>query len=157
MAFISVLLQIFWKKFYRNVSGVVLYQPYEFCPNRWFWLVTMTTKRLNFHTHKKKTLQTSASQKPYSLQSCTFRWALWPMGLWLHFQCIPSNLKICNKVHNLMNHKNWVTARHVKFACAIYIILCISLAGSGMATFLFNNQTGPAKLLKPILIMNMSV
>ena len=31
MAFISVLLQIFWKTFYRNVSGVVLYQPYEFC------------------------------------------------------------------------------------------------------------------------------
>ena len=48
MAFISVLLQMFWKKFYRNVSGVVLYQPYEFCPNRWFWLVVMATERLNF-------------------------------------------------------------------------------------------------------------
>ena len=24
------------KKFYRNVSGVVLYQPYEFCTNRRF-------------------------------------------------------------------------------------------------------------------------
>ena len=22
------------KKFYINISGVVLYQPYEFCPNR---------------------------------------------------------------------------------------------------------------------------
>ena len=27
LAFISVLLQMFWKNFYRNVSGVVLYQP----------------------------------------------------------------------------------------------------------------------------------
>ena len=24
-------------KFYWNVSGLVFYQPYEFCPNRWFW------------------------------------------------------------------------------------------------------------------------
>ena len=47
LAFISVLLQIFWKTCYRNVSGVVLYQPYEFCPNRWFWLVAMATERLN--------------------------------------------------------------------------------------------------------------
>ena len=29
------LLQMFWKKFYRNVSGVVLYQPYEFWGARW--------------------------------------------------------------------------------------------------------------------------
>ena len=54
MAFISVLLQIFWKKFYRNVSGVVLYQPYEFCPNRWFWLVAKATKRLNFQKKYSK-------------------------------------------------------------------------------------------------------
>ena len=27
---ISVFLHIFWQKFYRNVSGVVVYQPYEF-------------------------------------------------------------------------------------------------------------------------------
>ena len=34
LAFISVLLQMFRKRFYRNVSEIVLYQPYEFCPNR---------------------------------------------------------------------------------------------------------------------------
>ena len=54
MAFISVLLQIFWKKVYRNVSGVVLYQPYEFCLNRWFWLVSMATERLNFRKKYSK-------------------------------------------------------------------------------------------------------
>ena len=55
MAFISVLLQIFWKKkFYRNVSGVVLNQPYEFCPNHWFWLVAMATEKLNFRKKYSK-------------------------------------------------------------------------------------------------------
>ena len=52
-AFISVLLQIFWQKFYWNVSGVVVYQLYAFCPNHWFWLVAMATERLNFWERKK--------------------------------------------------------------------------------------------------------
>ena len=43
-----MLLQIFWQKFYRNVPGVVLYKPYEFCLNRWIWLVAMATEMLNF-------------------------------------------------------------------------------------------------------------
>ena len=47
MAFIAVLQQILWQKFYWNVSGVVLYQPYEFCPK-------MATERLNFSRKKKK-------------------------------------------------------------------------------------------------------
>ena len=51
---ISVLLQIFWQMFYWNVSGIVLYQPYEFCSNRWFWLVAMATKRLNFRKQYSK-------------------------------------------------------------------------------------------------------
>ena len=54
MAFISVLLQIFWKKFHRNVSWVVLYQPNEFCPNRWFWLVPMASEKLNFRKKYSK-------------------------------------------------------------------------------------------------------
>ena len=33
LAFISVLLQIFCQKYYRNVPGVVLYKPNECCPN----------------------------------------------------------------------------------------------------------------------------
>ena len=52
MAFISVLLQIFWQKFYWNVSWVVLYQPYDFFPNHWFWSVAMATERLNFREKK---------------------------------------------------------------------------------------------------------
>ena len=51
LAFISVLLQIFWQKFYRNVPGVVLYKPYGFCPNHWFWLAT---KMLNFRKKYSK-------------------------------------------------------------------------------------------------------
>ena len=39
--------------FYWNVSGVVLCQPYEFCPNRWFWLVAMATEKLNFWEQKQ--------------------------------------------------------------------------------------------------------
>ena len=54
-AFISVLLQLFWQKFYWNVSGVLLYQPYEFCSNYWFWLVAMATESLKFW--KKKTFK----------------------------------------------------------------------------------------------------
>ena len=42
------------KKVYRNDSGVVLYQPYEFCPNHWFWLVAMATERLNFQKKYSK-------------------------------------------------------------------------------------------------------
>ena len=52
LAFISVFLQIIWQKFYRNVPGVVLYQPYEFCENRWLWLVAMPTERLSFREKK---------------------------------------------------------------------------------------------------------
>ena len=54
LAFISVLPQIFWPKFYRDVSGVVLYKPYEFCPNCWFWLVAMATEMLNFRKKYSK-------------------------------------------------------------------------------------------------------
>ena len=57
LAFISVLLQIFRQKFYGNVSWVVLYQPYEFCPNHWFWLVAMATERLDFREKKKNLLR----------------------------------------------------------------------------------------------------
>ena len=54
MAFIAISLQIFWQKFYRNVPWVVFYQPYEFCPNRWIWLVAMATETLNFRKKYSK-------------------------------------------------------------------------------------------------------
>ena len=47
-------------KFYRNVLGEVLYQTYEFCPNRWFLLVTMTTEMLNFRNKYSKILFSEA-------------------------------------------------------------------------------------------------
>ena len=43
-----------WQKFYRNVPWVVLYQTYEFCPNRWIGLVAMATKRQNLRKHIQK-------------------------------------------------------------------------------------------------------
>ena len=39
----AISLQIFRFFFYRNVSWVVLYDSYEFCSNRWIWLVAMAT------------------------------------------------------------------------------------------------------------------
>ena len=70
----------FDKSFYWNVSGVVLFQAYEFCPNHWFWLVAVATKRLNFHACNSYSIWAE-----YRLHSCTFRWALWPMGLWFYY------------------------------------------------------------------------
>ena len=69
LEFISVLLQIFWQKFYWNVSGVVLYQWFEFCPNRWFWLVAMASKRLNFQ-EKKKLKNLLRSHRGMKLKLC---------------------------------------------------------------------------------------
>ena len=54
LRFIAISLQIFWQKFYRNVPGVVLYKPYEICPNCWFWLVAMATEMLNFRRKYSK-------------------------------------------------------------------------------------------------------
>ena len=39
---------------------VVLYQPYELCPNHWIWLVAMATERLNL----RKNIQKFSSLKP---------------------------------------------------------------------------------------------
>ena len=54
MAFISISLQIFWQKFFRNVPWVDLYHTYEFRPNRWIWLVAMATERINLRKNIKK-------------------------------------------------------------------------------------------------------
>ena len=65
--------------FYWNVSRVVIYQPYEFCPDHWFWLVAVATESLNFLACSIYSILAE-----YSLHSFTFRWAFWgsgPMGL----------------------------------------------------------------------------
>ena len=61
--YFCVTADILKKKFYRNVSGVVFYQPYEFRPNRWFWLVAIASEMLNFW--KKKIIKNKkSSQNP---------------------------------------------------------------------------------------------
>ena len=50
-------LALVWQTFYRNVPWVVLYQPYEFCPNRWIWLVAMATETLNLRKNIEKSPQ----------------------------------------------------------------------------------------------------
>ena len=73
MAFISVLLQIFWKKLYRTVSGEVLYQPYEFCPNCRFWLIAMATERLNFRTNIQRFhLRSHEGDEAETLYKCSW-------------------------------------------------------------------------------------
>ena len=54
LAFISVLLQIFWQKFYRNVPGVVLYKPYEFCPKSLILIGCHGNRNVQFSKKKYK-------------------------------------------------------------------------------------------------------
>ena len=81
MAFISLLLQIFWQTCYINVPGVVLYQPYEFCQNHWFWFIVMATERLNFRKKKSKIFLSEAVR-----------------GM---------KLSICINVHDICLYINW--------------------------------------------------
>ena len=60
LGFIAISLQMFWQKFYRNFPWVVVYQTYEFCPNRWIWMVAMAAERINL----RKNTQKSSPQKP---------------------------------------------------------------------------------------------
>ena len=68
-----LLLQIFWQKFYWNVSGVVLYQPCEFRPNRWFSLVAMATERLNFRKKKNLLLRSHKGDEAETLHTCSWQ------------------------------------------------------------------------------------
>ena len=97
LAFISVLLQIFSQTFYWNISGVVFYQQYEFCPNCWFWLVAMATEKLNFR-EKKKNIQKSSSQKPYGGWSWNFVYISWQ--LLLHKLCFILLLPMCFRCYS---------------------------------------------------------
>ena len=84
MAFISVLLQIFWQNFYRN--GGVFYQPYEFCPNHWmtdfdWWHATFTVFWLNIAliaVHSGERCGPWASGFLYAL--VIGAWPLWGWG-----------------------------------------------------------------------------
>ena len=39
LAFIALIVQMFGEKIYKNVSWVVRYQTYNFCPNLWIWYI----------------------------------------------------------------------------------------------------------------------
>ena len=45
--------------------------------NCWIWLVAMANERLIFLAYNIYSILAE-----YNLHRCTFRWALWPMGLW---------------------------------------------------------------------------
>ena len=60
MAFIAILLQVVWQKFYNNIPWGVLYQKNNFCPNFLIWSVAMAIKRLNL----RKNVKNSSTQKP---------------------------------------------------------------------------------------------
>ena len=74
-----------------NVSGVDLYQPYDFFPNRWFWLVATATERLNFRKDKTKKKKKKKHSKIF------FSEAIWGM-----------KLKLCIHVHDSSLYKNYV-------------------------------------------------
>ena len=62
-----------WQKFYRNVPWVVLYETYEFCPNRWIWLVAMATGRLHLRKKifKNHLLRSHKGDEVETLQKCS--------------------------------------------------------------------------------------
>ena len=64
-----------------NIPWVVLQQPYECSPNCWIWLVAMANERLIFLVCNIYNILAE-----YSHHSCTFRWVLWPMGLWFYYR-----------------------------------------------------------------------
>ena len=82
LAFTAISLQIFWQKFCRNVPWVVLYQPYEFCPNLWIWLVAMATKTLNLRKNSSTIFFSEALRR--------------------------MKLKLCGNVHNVSLYKKYV-------------------------------------------------
>ena len=55
--------------FYRNVPWIGFYELYEFCPNRWIWLVAMATGTLNFRNKYSK-IFTSEAIRGMKLKIC---------------------------------------------------------------------------------------
>ena len=84
--------------------------PTIWSPNHWFWLVAVATERLNFLA-----CNIYSSLAEYSLHSCTFRWALWPIGLW--FQ----NLNLGKISTNPKCHLtiSWATSCQYQCVCNI--------------------------------------
>ena len=79
---------IFWQKFYRNVSWVVLYQTYHFCPMRWIWLDAKATQAMAIERLKLRKKQSKI------ISSEAIR------GM---------KLKLCRNVHNIISlYKNYV-------------------------------------------------
>ena len=69
MTFISVLLKIFWQKFYRNVSVLVLYHRYEFCL-KWLIMIGCHGNRKAKFSKKKSKNFFSAAIRGMKLKLC---------------------------------------------------------------------------------------
>ena len=99
LRFFAITLQIFWQQFYRNVPWVVLYQTYEFCPNRWIWLVVMATERINWWRNIKKSSPPEEAIR----------------GM---------KLKLCRNVHNISLYKKFVF--YCRCSCAFIAMATLS-------------------------------
>ena len=73
LRFIAISLQIFWRKFYRNVCWMVLHNAYHFSLNLSIWLVAMATEMLNLRKNIFKTqlLRSYNGDKAETLQNCS--------------------------------------------------------------------------------------
>ena len=89
-------MQIFWQKFYRNFTWVVLYQIYHFCRILWIWLVTITNGRLNLqkilknHLRSHKGKEAKTAEMFITLASTKIMHLL---PLLMYFRCY-GNLKV---------------------------------------------------------------
>ena len=108
-----------WQKFYSNVPWA-----YKFSPNCWIWLVTMANERLFFLACNIYSILAE-----YNLHSYTFRWALWPMGLWLKWVTMESrsaSSSTCTSVARAANLPlivDWKAFINVGKQCSRYVYL----------------------------------
>ena len=79
----KVLLKCFWSS---SLTTIWISSNY------WLWLVAMAIERLIFLACNIYSILAE-----YSLHSCTFRWALWPIGLWFRLRSIAIELKVDRK------------------------------------------------------------
>ena len=83
-----------------DILTKVLLECFWSSPRQTIWIWSKSLILIAGHGNQKakflKNIQKS-SQKPYSLHSCTFRWALWPMGLCLFFFIFGFELLECLK------------------------------------------------------------
>ena len=65
--------------FYRNVYSVVLYVSYDFCLNRWIWLVVGAAKRVDFLKMFKNLLRNHKGYEAETWHTCLGHWPLYKL------------------------------------------------------------------------------